>query len=397
MGLVRRALETPGAGRQFRVVYANDIDAGKANLYRRFFPGDGQIDRRDIADVAATDIPPCELWTASFPCTDLSLAGGRAGLRGTQSGAVWQLLRLAAEMPPESKPRFLFFENVVGLLSSRAGEDLRALVRAINALGYGVDMMRVNAMYFSPQSRARLFLIATRLNDPAAPSRADPRQLVVSDARPAMILRAMREAPDLIWHARELPELPERTITLEGVCEAIPADSPRWWSRTRVDYFRAQIHPNHVARAESLQRGAGAIHVTAFRRVRLCGGVKRSVAEIRFDGLAGCLRTPKGGSAKQILVELGDGAMRVRHLTARECMRLQGVFDDPPEGIREDDLLFALGDAVCVPAVRWALDQLDRRPPTGLRASSDAPARIAIEAEAPSRSAPALSIARALW
>lgn len=375
MGLVRLALEQTG----FRVIYANDIDGAKARLYRAMFRGEDHFDHRDIHDVAPTDLPGADIWTASFPCTDLSLAGGRAGIRGGQSGAVWRIFELLDATPPRERPRYLFFENVVGLLSSHGGADFRALVRAVNERGYGVDVMRVDAARFTPQSRARLFLIATEQSARGARA-VDPLELAPTDARPAMVLEAMRSAPDCVWHARKLARLPERTQSLADVIDPLPDDAPQWWSAERTKYFCNQIHPNHVERVEALRREPRITHVTAFRRVRAIDGEKRSVAEIRFDGVAGCLRTPKGGSAKQILVRLGHGDLRVRHLTARECLRLQGVACDPPPGATEDELLFALGDAVCVPAVKWALDQLD------------AP-MIASDVEHPIRSAPASNIA----
>ncbi len=386
MGLVRAALEHPRARRRWTVAYANDIDPAKAAIYRALHPGDDHLDTRDVAEVAPGDIPPCELWTASFPCTDLSLAGGRAGIHAGQSGAVWRVLDLLRGTSQSDRPRWVFLENVPGLLSSHGGRDFRALVAALNELGFGVDAMRVNADRFTPQSRARLFLIATRLDDPSAPAPADPLTLEPTEARHAGIITVMRAAPDLTWHARDLPPLPARSTTIEEIVEPIDAESSRWWNAERVSYFLAQVHPNHLAELEK-RRDAGAVsHATAFRRVRAIAGVKRSLAEVRFDGVAGCLRTPKGGSAKQILVELGCGELRVRHLTARECMRLQGAGDTIPAGVGEDAMLFALGDAVCVPAVRWALDQID----------PGAAATIATEADAPTRSAPASIIADAV-
>ena len=382
MGLVRMALESCAS--PYRVAYANDIDPTKARLYRAMFPGDDHFDQRDIAEVCAADIPPAELWTASFPCTDLSLAGGRAGIRGGQSGAVWEFLRLIRETSANRKPRLLLFENVVGLLSSRGGEDFRTFVEALNELEYGVDVMRINANHFAPQSRPRLFLLATSLHDAMAPERADPALLTPTDIRPRMVIDAMRQAPNAQWHVRECQPLPQRTTTLEDIIESLPPDDARWWPRERAEYFRAQIHPNHIERANALQEHSRISHITAFRRVRAFDGVKRSVAELRFDGVAGCLRTPKGGSAKQILVELGHGEMRVRHLTAVECMRLQGVHSSRPTNATEDEMLFALGDAVCVPAARWAIEQFNQ---------SGAPSTIFTLDEAPMRSAPASNIA----
>ena len=111
-------------------------------------------------------------------------------------------------------------------------------------------------------------------------------------------------------------------------------------------------------------------YATAFRRVR--NG--RSMAELRTDGIAGCLRTPRGGSGRQILFKGGKGKFQVRLLTARECARLQGVPDDYKIDVPLNQALFGFGDAVCVPAVTWiakhyltpALGEISGAHPCGL-------------------------------
>jgi DNA (cytosine-5)-methyltransferase 1 len=87
---------------------------------------------------------------------------------------------------------------------------------------------------------------------------------------------------------------------------------------------------------------------TAFRRVRK----GRSMAEIRVDGVAGCLRTPRGGSGRQILIKAGYGKVFVRLLTPRECARLMGA-DDFVIDTSLNKALFGFGDAVCVPVIQW--------------------------------------------
>ena len=87
---------------------------------------------------------------------------------------------------------------------------------------------------------------------------------------------------------------------------------------------------------------------TVFRRVR--NG--RSMAELRTDGVAGCLRTPRGGSGRQILFKAGRGKCQVRLLSARECARLMGA-DNFVVGVPLNQALFGFGDAVCVPAIEW--------------------------------------------
>lgn len=93
---------------------------------------------------------------------------------------------------------------------------------------------------------------------------------------------------------------------------------------------------------------------TVFRRMR----ERRSTAELRTDGIAGCLRTPRGGSSKQILIQAGFGEWKVRLLNPREYARLQGVRDSflLPDNMNKS--FFAMGDAVCVPVIAFLSNQI---------------------------------------
>jgi len=79
------------------------------------------------------------------------------------------------------------------------------------------------------------------------------------------------------------------------------------------------------------------------------------MAELRTDGLAGCLRTPRGGSGRQIVVKLGRGEHHVRLMTPRECARVMGVPDSFEINVPTNQALFGFGDAVCVPVIEWIL------------------------------------------
>ena len=79
-------------------------------------------------------------------------------------------------------------------------------------------------------------------------------------------------------------------------------------------------------------------------------GVQR--AEVRFDGLAGCLRTPRGGSSRQMLLIVEDGAVKSRWLTAREGARLMGLPDSYVLPAAQSPGLHVIGDGVAIPVVR---------------------------------------------
>jgi DNA (cytosine-5)-methyltransferase 1 len=104
-------------------------------------------------------------------------------------------------------------------------------------------------------------------------------------------------------------------------------------------------HRSRVAAfAQSGEQSVGAV----FRRMRC--GVQR--AEVRFDGLAGCVRTPGGGSSRQLLLIIGNGAVRSRFLTAREGARLMGLPDTYQLPKSQNAGLAVIGDGVAAPVVR---------------------------------------------
>lgn len=81
-------------------------------------------------------------------------------------------------------------------------------------------------------------------------------------------------------------------------------------------------------------------------------GVKRQRAEVRFDDIAGCLRTPAGGSSRQTILVIEGDKVRSRLLSPREAARLMGLHDSYKLPKRYNDAYHIAGDGVCVPVVR---------------------------------------------
>jgi hypothetical protein len=144
IGLVRLALENQG----WEVVFANDIDPDKAEMYRHNWPDDDHLVVGDIHKLSASDIPDCELFTASFPCNDLSIAGRWEGLSGKESSAFWGLIDLLDELGPR-KPPLILLENVVGFLMRNSGSDFEEALLALNKQGYNVDAFILNAVHWA--------------------------------------------------------------------------------------------------------------------------------------------------------------------------------------------------------------------------------------------------------
>jgi DNA (cytosine-5)-methyltransferase 1 len=341
IGLVRSGLRLAG----WDAAWANDIDLGKAATYKAAF-GDEHLRVGDIAAVRGSDIPNVLLATASFPCVDLSLAGYRQGLDGLRSGTLKHFLRVIGEMGAR-RPSLLVLENVLGFASSRQGADLTNTIAALNELGYSADVMVVDAINFVPQSRPRLLIVADM-----RPTKGDS-DWAPSKLRPPWVMAFRASHPGLRLHARPLRLPLGRYVQLPDVIERMDPLDHRWWSANRVDAFVNSMAPLHRSKLE-LQRAHDDISwTTAYRRTR--DGVPR--AELRTDGVAGCLRAMRGGSSRQILVEAGRGLLRVRFMTPGEYGRLMGVPDTFPKVGGDHQQLFGFGDAVCVPVFAWLANQ----------------------------------------
>jgi DNA (cytosine-5)-methyltransferase 1 len=338
IGLVRLALERQG----WRVVFANDIDSDKQEMYERNF-GAHHFKLGDVHKLDADELPECDLFTASFPCNDLSIAGAWVGLNGKESSAFWGLIDILSELGPR-RPRLVMLENVVGFLQSHRGRDFKSALVALNQLGYLVDAFILNAVHWVPQSRARLFVIAKR----DVPIEACDIAME-SEIRPAPLCEFINVHREIHWDIRALPRLPSQKARLIDIVEDLPDEDRHWWNRDRAEYFFRQLSDRHRIAAEGMIAEDHFSYATAFRRVRH----GKSMAELRTDGIAGCLRTPRGGSGRQILFKAGKGKYRVRLLTARECARLQGVPESYQIDVPLNQALFGFGDAVCVPAVEW--------------------------------------------
>jgi DNA (cytosine-5)-methyltransferase 1 len=344
IGLMRLGLEREG----WSVAFANDISADKYEMYETHFKDRQHLYLvKDVHQLEPDDVPTVTLATASFPCNDLSLAGMRQGLGGKQSSAYWGFVKLLDKLG-ERRPQLVLLENVAGFLTSHGGRDFQAALLALNRLGYAVDPIIIDAGRFVPQSRVRLFVIG-RVDDRCHVWEShDASRFYESDVRPKALADFIFDHPEIVWSIKSLPDLPVRSATLSDILEDIPNDSPVWWSRDRVDYLINQMSEKHKRTLNAMMEREGWSYGTVFRRIR--NG--RSMAELRNDGVAGCLRTPRGGSGRQILVQASRGNVAVRLLTPSECAALMGA-----SGFRIDaplnKALFGFGDAVCVPVVAW--------------------------------------------
>ena len=118
----------------------------------------------DISKIDWHNVPDFDLFTYSFPCTDISNAGAMKGLSedsGTRSSLLWECRR-AIEV---KRPKYLIMENVKNLVSKKFLPDLQRWLDELDAYGYTSYMQVLDAAdYGVPQSRKRVFVVSI-LND----------------------------------------------------------------------------------------------------------------------------------------------------------------------------------------------------------------------------------------
>lgn len=350
-----------GLGPSWKCTFANDFCEKKASAYRSFFGPSPELKVADVGNLVSKDLPgaPDLVW-ASFPCQDLSLAGNCAGLDGKRSGTFrpfWQLVRgMVRQRRP---PRLVVLENVPGALTSGSGDDFTSIVQAFAESGYRVGALVMNAARFLPHSRSRVFIVG--LHGPA-PLLSKLTCAVPSEPwHTKSLIKAQENLPERlarnwIWWTLPVPNLD--VPSLATLIEESPTGTA-WHSKSETRRILGLMTPAHRKKVADALRIGGRHVGTIYKRTRPDrAGAMAQRAEVRFDGISGCLRTPVGGSSRQTVIVVDRGRIRTRLLSPREAARLMGVPDDYPLPSAYNDAYHLFGDGVAVPVVRWLQDHL---------------------------------------
>ena len=349
-----------GLGDAWKCLFANDFSDLKKRAYianwgeEDFVPGDvGEVDFRTLP-------APADLAWASFPCQDLSLAGDYKGLgrstdnQRTRSGTFWLfwnkvlgLHRLGVH------PRTIVLENVFGTLTSHGGRDFAAIGSAVADAGYQFGAVVVDAKSFVPQSRQRVFFVCIRDDLDIDPS------LVVRDPHeawhPPALIRAyegLSPAAKAKWCWWNLAVPKKRAKNFIDLIEDHPT-GVEWHSKSQTAYILSLMSPLHHEKVAAAKKAGKRVVGSIYKRTRPgADGIKRQRAEVRFDDVSGCLRTPAGGSSRQLIIVIEGKLVRTRLLSPREAARLMGLPKNYELPERYNDAYHVCGDGVVVPVVR---------------------------------------------
>ena len=344
-----------GLGDKWKCLLANEFCEKKAAAYRVNHNPQGELVIDDVANLTPDRIPgQAVLAWASFPCQDLSLAGRGDGLNGDRSGTFWPFWNLMAELSDSGRAvPLIVLENVVGALTSNNGADFRAIVDALIQKDYLFGPLVIDAVHFLPQSRPRLFIAAVKRD-------IDLSGLVANEAagpwRTKRILQAHQGLDDArrrywVWWDLKTPE--NISYDLSAIIEEKPT-GVKWHTRDETRRLLDMMSATNLRKVDDAKKLGRLIVGTVYRRTRRGeNGQRIQRAEVRFDQISGCLRTPAGGSSRQIIMLVNGENVASRLLSPREAARLMGLPDSYILPARYNEAYHLVGDGLAAPVVSW--------------------------------------------
>jgi len=252
----------------------------------------------------------------------------------------------------------IVLENVGGTLNSHNGEDFKAIASAIHQIEYKFGAMVIDASHFVPQSRPRLFIVCVH------PDIQIPENLISAEPHEKWHSTRLKNAyshlsdsvkDKWIWWNLDTPPL--RNSVFADLLEDNPPDV-KWHSKEETDKLLGLMSEVNLAKVSNAMKTGSKKVGCLYKRTRRENGQKQQRAEVRFDDIAGCLRTPAGGSSRQLLLIVENEKVRSRLISSRETARLMGLPDDYNLPDNYNEAYKLTGDGVVVPVIRHMAENL---------------------------------------
>ncbi|MFK4581186.1 DNA cytosine methyltransferase [Bradyrhizobium ottawaense] len=354
-----------GLGGRWKCQFANDFDPLKVQVYADNW-GEKEILEDDIHKVEAADLGRrADLAWASFPCQDLSTAGNGLGLGQanggdrTRSGTFWAFIDLMKELKASGRlPRIVVLENVVGLLTINGGEEFKAVVAALDRLGMRAGAVVVDARHFVPQSRQRVFIIA--VSKTAKIAEALVRDEPHPTWHPDPLVRAVHKLSGQCreqWMWLNLGAAPELKKTLNKIVRGNPVGVD-WHPPAETKRLVGMMSDAHRKKLAEAKSSGKRVVGTLSLRMRPSNGKTVQRTEVCFRGLAGCLRTPKGGGSRPRVIVVKGASVRTRLLAPAEAAALMGLKSKYRLPDVYEHAFKVIGDGVAVPVVSFLRGKL---------------------------------------
>ena len=304
-----------------------ECDKYAERSYRALFDCKGEWYIEDARNADPATMPDFDLLCGGFPCQAFSLAGRRQGFGDPRGTLFFELARLAEAR----KPRYLLFENVPGLLSHDGGRTFAAILDSLDRLGYGVEWQVLNSKDFGvPQSRCRVYIVG-----------------YLDDRCRGKILPFTETAGNALAQVRPGAQ-GERIYSPDGISCTLAAQAGGFGGRTGLYAVGLPIK-EATRKGYKMAYEGDSIDISYYSTNTRRGRVGHKIAHTLTTGstqgtpcfidmnrdpqtteIARCLTAKQNGGIRNHKREASGVlfAGRIRRLTPRECLRLQGWQDD---------------------------------------------------------------------
>ena len=306
-----------------------EIDKFARASYKAIHNTEGEIELHDITTISdefVRGIGSVDIICGGFPCQAFSIAGNRRGFEDTRGILFFEIARFASIL----RPKYLFLENVKGLLNHQKGDTFETMLRVLDELGYNVEWQVLNSKNFGvPQNRERVFIIGHLRTE-----------------RTRRIFPIERDVPG--------------TNRKQQVDFVVPVLTPnRLEKRQNGRRFKTNGEPMFTLTAQD-QHGI----LIEDKKLKIREATTKGYAEARIGDSVNIAninsKTKRGRVGNQIantlLASEQQGVVgsdyRIRRLTPRECWRLQGFPDsafDKAQAVTSNSQLYKqAGNSVTV-------------------------------------------------
>lgn len=345
-----------------------EIDKFARESYKAIHNTEGEIELHDITQVSdefIRGIGSVDIITGGFPCQAFSIAGNRRGFEDTRGTLFFEIARFASIL----RPRYLFLENVKGLLNHQKGDTFETMLRILDELGYNVEWQVLNSKDFGvPQNRERVFIIGHLRGERTRRVFPISGKNEQSDTESKIKIIGNTKSPDstgvgirsLVYDSEGLMATLTATDYKGPKQVAIPVLTPeRVNKRQNGRRFKTNGEPMFTLTAQD-QHGV----LLQDKKLKIREATTKGYAEAGVGDSVNIaninLKTKRGRVGNQIantlLASEQQGVVgsdyRIRRLTPRECWKLQGFPDsafDKAQAVTSNSQLYKqAGNSVTV-------------------------------------------------
>ena len=334
-----------------------EIDKFARASYKAIHNTEGEVEMHDITSVSdefIRGIGDIDIICGGFPCQAFSIAGKRQGFEDTRGTLFFEIARFASIL----RPRFLFLENVKGLLNHEGGATFETILRTLDALGYDAEWEVHNSKDYVPQNRERVFIIGHlrgERTEQVFPFERENRSAVENNIRPINDSKKTRELLNF--------DSTNRFYDVQGISPCL--NTMQGGDREPKIAVVGNVNPSGRGMNGEVYNG---------RRFKSDGEEMFTLTAQDRHGVM-CINTKnkngkqphqqdriykKSGLMTTISAELNGRFLikdefQIRKLTPRECWRLQGfpdwAFDRAKEVNSDSQLYKQAGNSVTVPVI----------------------------------------------